>query len=167
MVNKRFVVASALCVAWSGLAMAQTPPPSQEASMPDAKQHLVKAPKIDFEHLRDPFESYLKRVATRGKRLLEEQQSKLANRKRDPLEVFDLSTLSLVGIFKMGEHEVAMVQDSQGKGYTVHVGDYMGKKNGKIVKIDGSTVYLLEKGVDIEGNIVDRPVTLTLKEVND
>ncbi len=166
MFNKRLMVASALCVSWSGLAMAQTTPPAQEASMPNAKQHLVKAPPIDFEHLRDPFESYLKTVAMRGKRLLEEQQSKLANRQRDPLEVFDLSTLSLVGIFKMGKQQVAMVQDSQGKGYTVHVGNYMGKKNGHIVKIDQSTVYLMEKAIDIEGNIVDKPVTLTLKEVN-
>jgi len=147
-----------------GIAEAATPP---ESTMPDARQHQVKAPVIDFEHLRDPFASYLKTIALRGQRLLQAEQSKLANRKREPLEVFDLSTLSLVGIYKMGSKRVAMVQDSQGKGYTVSKGDYMGKNSGRIDKIDDNTVYLVEKKLNIEGQIVDHKVALTLKEVND
>jgi len=166
MLYKWFIVASYLwgMLITSNLAEAATPP---EQPLPDARQHQVKAPPIDFEHLRDPFASYLKTVALRGQRLLKAQQSKLQNREREPLEVFDLSTLSLVGIYKMGSKRVAMVQDSQGKGYTVKEGNYMGKNSGRIEKIDDKTLYLVERMLNAEGNIVDRQVTLTLKEVND
>jgi len=166
MLYKWFIVASYLCgmFVYSGLAEAVTPP---EASIPDARQHQAKAPYIDFEHLRDPFASYLKTIAQRGQRLLKAQQSKLQNREREALEVFDLSTLSLVGIYKMGENRVAMVQDSQGKGYTVKQGNYMGKNSGRIEKIDAKTLYLVERMLNAEGQIVDQQVTLTLKEVND
>jgi len=166
MLYKWFIVASYLCVTliWSGVAEAAMKP---ETAIPDARQHQVKAPNIDFEHLRDPFASYLKTVAQRGQRLLKAQQSKLQNRKREPLEVFDLSTLTLVAIYKMGSKRVAMVQDSQGKGYTVKQGNYMGKNSGRIEKIDRNTVYLVERMLNTEGQIVDHQVTLTLKEVND
>ncbi|MDQ6994125.1 MAG: pilus assembly protein PilP [Mariprofundaceae bacterium] len=160
------MVASYLCVGagWGiGIAQASSAP---EPAIPDARQHQMKAPPIDFEHLRDPFTSYLDTIALRGQRLLKAQQSKLFNRKREPLEVFDLSTLSLVGIYKMGDQRVAMVQDSQGKGYTVHQGNYMGKNSGQVEKIDEDTIYLVERMLNAEGQIVDQQVTLTLKEVN-
>jgi len=133
----------------------------------DTKTYQVRAPDIHFDTLRDPFASYLLTVALRGKQLLEAQQSQLANREREALEVFDLSTLSLVGIFKMGDKRVAMIQDSQGKGYTVTQGNYMGKNNGKIERIDDDTVYLVESLLDSKGLVVKEPTTLTIKEVND
>ncbi len=166
MLYKWFIVASYLYGMSAGMGVAQSNNEPKTA-FPNAREHLVKAPNIDFEHLRDPFASYLDRVAMRGQRLLMKQQSQLKKRQREPLEVFDLTTLSLVGIYKMGDKRVAMVQDSQGKGYTVERGNYMGKNSGHIEKIDQNTVYLMEKRLDIEGHIVDRQVTLTLKEVND
>ena len=114
-------------------------------NIPDAMQHLAQAPDINFETLRDPFASYLATVALRGRLLLAEKQSKLANRMRQPLEAFDLSTLSLTGIFSMGEKRVAMIQDNQGQGYTVTRGDYIGKNSGRIEKIDFDTIYLVEE----------------------
>jgi len=136
------------------------------ATIPDAMQHLVKAPDMDIEKLRDPFASYLATVAMRNKRLIDERQAKTANRTRQPLEFFDLSTLTLTGVFSMGEKRVAMIQDNQGQGYTVSRGDYMGKNNGIIEKIDESTLYLVEQVVNPAGDIIDHQVTLTLKEVN-
>jgi len=134
---------------------------------PNAMQHLVQAPDINFEALRDPFASYLATVALRGRLLLAEKQSKLANRIRQPLEAFDLSTLTLTGILSMGEKRVAMIQDNQGQGYTVTRGDYMGKNNGLIEKIDLATIYLVEQVVNPAGDIIDHQVTLTLKEINE
>jgi len=145
---------------------AETSTPDSE-TIPDAMQHLVQAPDINFETLRDPFASYLATVALRGRLLLAEKQSKLANRTRQPLEFFDLSTLTLTGIFSMGKKRVAMVQDNQGQGYTVTRGDYMGKNSGLIEKIDLDTLYLVEQVVNPAGDIIDHQVTLTLKEVNE
>ena len=140
---------------------------TDENSMPDAMQHLVKAPDINFETLRDPFASYIATVALRGQLLLAEKKSRLANRTRQPLEYFDLSSLKLTGIFSIGKKRVAMIEDNQGQGYTVTRGDYMGKDNGVIEKIDDDTVYLVEQIVNPAGDIVDHQVTLTLKEVNE
>ncbi len=140
---------------------------TNDESIPDAMQHLVKAPNIDFESLRDPFASYLATVALRGRLLLAEKQSKLANRARQPLEFFDLGSLTLTGIFSMGKKRVAMVQDNQGQGYTVTRGDYMGKNNGLVEKIDLDTLYLVEQVVNPAGDIIDHQVTLTLKELNE
>jgi type IV pilus assembly protein PilP len=156
----------AIFTALSTSALAVETSNSNDEAMPDAMQHLVKAPDIDFEVLRDPFASYLATVALRGRLLLAEKQSKLANRTRQPLEFFDLSTLTLTGIFSMGKKRVAMVQDNQGQGYTITRGDYMGKNNGLVEKIDIDTLYLVEQVVNPAGDIIDHQVTLTLKEIN-
>lgn len=134
--------------------------------LPDAMQHLVTAPPIDFDNLRDPFASYLATVAARGQRILQEKRMQLANRPREALENFDLATLKLVAIYRQGEERVAMVEDATGKGYIVRRGNYMGTNNGRIEKIDADTLYLVEQVLNPAGEIIDHQVTLTLKEVN-
>jgi len=135
--------------------------------VPDAMRHMVKGPDVDIESIRDPFQSYLALVASRGRQVLAERQARLANRQREPLEDFDLSTLKLVAIMKMGQQRVAMVEDPEGKGHIVRRGNYMGKNNGRVEKITDDSVYLVEQVVNPAGDIVDRQVTLTLKEVNE
>ncbi|PJA32765.1 MAG: fimbrial assembly protein [Zetaproteobacteria bacterium CG_4_9_14_3_um_filter_53_7] len=142
-------------------------PDAMMDEMPDAMQHMVTAPAIDFANLRDPFASYLETVATRGRNSLIENQLRLTNRTREKLEDYDLSTLSLVAIFSMGGERVAMVQDSTAKGYIVRRGNFLGKDNGKIEKITNDTVFLVEQVLNPAGEITDRQVSLTMKEVNE
>jgi type IV pilus assembly protein PilP len=137
-----------------------------EEAVPDAMQHLLKAPEIDFANLRDPFASYLSMVAQRGQAILNERRLRFENRERELLENFDLSTLKLVGVYSMGEDQVAMVEDTSGTGHTVRRGNYMGKNNGRIEKIELDTVYLVEQIINPAGDVVDNQVTLTMKEVN-
>jgi type IV pilus assembly protein PilP len=137
-----------------------------DEAIPDAMQHLLKAPEIDFANLRDPFASYLALVAQRGQAILSEQRLRFENREREILENFDLSTLKLVGIYSMGEDQVAMVEDASGKGHTIRRGNYMGKNNGRVEKIEFDTVYLVEQILNPAGDVVDNQVALTLKEVN-
>ncbi len=139
----------------------------EEEALPDAFRHMVKAPELDIANIRDPFASYLVLLEQRGRQALAERQSRLAKRMREPLEEFDLSTLKLVAIFKKGKDRVAMIQDSTGKGYIVRRGNYMGKNNGRIEKITDDTVYLVEQVLNPAGEITDRQVTLTLREVNE
>lgn len=129
-----------------------------------AIQHMVKAPEIDFEHLRDPFESYL---AVMRQQAQQRSQQWKSDHPREPLEAFDLSTLKLVAIFSMGKKQVAMVEDSTGKGYVVRVGSYMGTSSGRVTKITKDSLILTEKTIAPTGEIVNREVTLTLKEVNE
>ena len=163
------------CLMLAGIQMASaegtnTAPSAPENDIeliPDAMQHAVKAPEIDLANLRDPFASYLALVAQRGRAMLEDQRLRLENREREVLENFDLSTLKLVGVYSMGEDRVAMVEDNTGQGYTVRRGNYMGKNNGRIEKIDDDTLYLVEQVINPAGDVVDNQVTLTLKEIND
>lgn len=160
------------CFIFAGIQLAAAATDSAAAPadielVPDAMQHMVKAPEIDFANLRDPFASYLALVAKRGRAILDDQRLRLENRDREVLENFDLSTLKLVGVYSMGEDRVAMIEDATGAGYTVRRGNYMGKNSGRIEKIDSSTLYLVEQVVNPAGDVVDNQVTLTLKEVNE
>jgi len=134
--------------------------------IPDAMKHLVQGPDVDIKSLRDPFASYLALVANRGRQILAERQSRLASREREVLENFDLATLKLVATMRKGKDRVAMIEDGAGKGYLVRRGNYMGKNSGRIEKITDNSLYLVEQIVNPAGDIVDRQVTLTLKEVN-
>jgi len=137
-----------------------------ENAIPDAMQHLVRGPDVDIESLRDPFASYLALIAARNRTLLTNHQSHLAKREHEVLEAFDLATLKLVATMRMGKDRVAMIEDSSGKGYIVRRGHYIGKNNGRIKKITDDSLYLTEQIINPAGDIVERQVTLTLKEVN-
>ncbi len=148
--------------------MAAPAPVSGDSGIPDAMQHMVKAPEIDFAKLRDPFASYLARATPQGRSsTLQANKLRLNNRKREKLEEYDLDALKLVAIFSMGGERVAMVEDTRSKGYIVRRGSRMGKHNGKIEKIDDNTVFLVEQVLNPAGDIIDRQVTLTMNEVNE
>ena len=171
--SRTFILCFATLIG-SSMAFAVTLEPTSPAgkevvpdeAVPDAMQRLLKAPEIDFANLRDPFASYISLVAHRGKAILDERRSRLENRDRELLESFDLSTLRLVGVYSMGEDQVAMVEDGSGKGHTIRRGNYMGKNNGRVEKIEFDTVYLVEQIINPAGDVVDNQVTLTMKEVN-
>lgn len=143
------------------------PSPVVEGDVPDAMRHLVKAPDIDLASLRDPFTSYLARATPQGRTTIHVNQKRLSNRKREKLEAYDLEALKLVAIFSMGGERVAMIEDTISKGYIVRRGNYLGKHSGKIEKIDDNTVFLVEQVLNPAGDIIDRQVTLTMKEVNE
>jgi len=157
----------------TGLFLSATPllaaptPVADHADIPDAMQHMVKAPEIDFANLRDPFASYLARVTPKGIATQRTNQLRLNNRKREKLEEYDLDALKLVAIFSMGGERVAMVEDTINKGYIVRRGNHLGKHSGKIEKIDADTVFLVEQVLNPAGDVIDRQVTLTMKEVNE
>ncbi len=148
--------------------MAAPAPIADNSGIPDAMQHMVKAPEIDFANLRDPFASYLAKATPQGRSTtLQTNKVRLDNRKREKLEAYDLDALKLVAIFSMGGERVAMIEDTLSKGYIVRRGNRMGKHNGKIEKIDDNTVFLVEQILNPAGDIIDRQVTLTMKEVNE
>lgn len=140
-----------------------------EENIPDAMSRLMKAPDIDVANIRDPFlSSFAKNRMDEALRYKNRKRLPSNKRKREILEQFDLSTLNLVATFKKaGRDWVASVQDSTGKSYTIRRGNYMGKRGGRIEKIDGQTVYLVEQVINPAGEVVDRQTTLTLAEVND
>jgi len=61
-----------------------------------------------------------------------------------PLQKYDLSQLKLVAIIASREGNVAMVEDSAGKGYFVKKGTEIGKNDGKVTKILKDRVIIEE-----------------------
>jgi len=139
------------------------PSAEEQEALPDAFSHMAKAPDVDLESLRDPFESYLAMLEKMRQRRAARFQR---NRPTEPLERFDLSTLKLVAIFRRGNVRVAMVEDPSGKGYIVRRGSHIGRNGGRVEKITDDTVYIVEQILNPAGEIVERQVTMTLKEVN-
>jgi Tfp pilus assembly protein PilP len=123
-------------------ANASTSEEGNEPQIPDAMARLIKAPDIDIVNIRDPFLSvFEKNRIDEANRFKNRKRLPSNTRRREVLESYDLSTLTLVATFKKAGHEwVASVQDSSGKSYTIHRGNYMGKRGGRIEKIDGQTV---------------------------
>ena len=81
---------------------------------------------------------------------------------RTPLEKIDLSQLKLVGIIMASSGNRALVEDSNGKGYVIKNGTYVGTNAGKVVKIDKDKVVVAEEYEDVLGNVTLRNKELKL-----
>ncbi len=102
--------------------------------------------------LKDPFVPFLK-------------EEVVAVRKRgplSPLEKFDLGELKLVGILMKGNETVGLIEDSEGKGYSVKRGVKIGKNGGVISKITKNEIIVVEEYFDLTGRKVTREKTLML-----
>jgi Tfp pilus assembly protein PilP len=68
-----------------------------------------------------------------------------------PLERFDLSRLMLVGIIISSDGNIAVIEDSSGKGYIVEKGAYIGFNSAKIIEIKKDRILIEEKTRDASG----------------
>ncbi len=68
-----------------------------------------------------------------------------------PLEKLDLSQIKLVAVILMKNRQLAMVEETTGKGYEVRVGTYMGKNSGQVSKINQSSIVVTEYVRDYKG----------------
>jgi Tfp pilus assembly protein PilP len=84
-----------------------------------------------------------------------------------PLQRFELSEFELVGILSLSGDRKAVVQDMTGRGYTVQVGTRIGKKEGKVTRIDPKEVVIEEPFQDYLGRVKTRRVSLKLPQVNE
>ncbi len=81
---------------------------------------------------------------------------------RTPLEKIDLSQLRLVGIITAASGNKALVEESNGKGYVIRKGTYIGTNAGKVVQIQGNKVVVAEEWEDVLGNVTFRNKELKL-----
>jgi len=139
---------------------------ADESLLPAHAVQSIKAPDIDIAGLRDPFESYLTVLEQQNQKRMQAHRSKSSDRAAQPLENFDLGALKLVAIMKMGDTHAAMVEDPEGKGYVVRTGTYIGRDNGRVVKISERSVEIMEDEFTATGEIAKRKASLTLNEVN-
>ena len=84
-----------------------------------------------------------------------------------PLQKYDISQLKLVAIISTPEGNIAMVEDSTGKGYFLKKGTWIGKNDGKVTKILKDKVIIEEVYQDIFGQIKTNEISLFLQKVEE
>ena len=70
---------------------------------------------------------------------------------RGPLEQFDVSQLSLIGVVWNANNARALIQDPSGMSYIVAEGAKIGKNSGRVTSIDDNLVVVKETYVDFLG----------------
>jgi type IV pilus assembly protein PilP len=87
------------------------------------------------------------------------------NRRREPLEAFELETMAMAGTLLRQGRAVALVSVDKML-YQVRVGDYMGQNNGRVVKIEEGRIELREVVQDASGEWVERAASLQTQEAS-
>lgn len=84
-----------------------------------------------------------------------------------PLQKYDISQLKLVAIISTPEGNIALVEDSTGKGYFLKKGTEIGKNDGKVTKILKDRVVVEELYQDIFGQTKSSEISLFLHKVEE
>jgi type IV pilus assembly protein PilP len=135
----------------------QPPTPSAEKATV-AKSSSQDRPIYNPKDKIDPFEPLF-----REKPVVAVAKKKRKKRvPRTPLEKIDLSQLKLVGIILASSGNRALVEESNGKGYVIKNGTYVGTNAGKVVKIEKEKVIVAEEYEDVLGNVTLRNKELRL-----
>ena len=110
--------------------------------------------------LRDPFESNTDIDEAPGatKNSLHPE----TDRPKQLLESFPLDALSMVGTLEQLDNAWGLIKDPQNIVHKVKLGNYMGKNEGRIIKITESTIYLVEIVSDGIGGYIERDASITV-----
>ena len=103
----------------------------------------------------DPFDPLIKDAPPPEKRV-EVVEKEVPRRILTPLEKLDFSQMKLVAVMGRESGNIAMVQESGGKGYLVDIGTYIGKNSGQVVAIEKDKLLIQEQVKDYKGNTVER-----------
>lgn len=136
------------------------PPPSPTAT--PRKKTISSAPASEKEKdyvydptgKRDPFQPF---IATQTPVMPVDEEVPIT-----PLQKYDLSQLKLVAIMVGTGDGKAMVEDSEGKGYIVEKGVYVGRNFGKVKTILKDRVIIEERYKDYMGQVKTKEIVLRL-----
>ncbi len=109
----------------------------------------------------DPFAPL---INTAAKKAPETAQQRKPRRILTPLEKFDFSQIRLVAVIIAKSGNIAMVEDSTHKGYTIRVGTYIGRNGGRVVKIENDRVIVKERIRNFKGEYIMRLQVLKLNK---
>jgi len=130
--------------------------PKPEAKAPDVPaaeaRSQAKAPEpsalYDPRGKRDPFVSFIK--------VEERKRAGIDTASLPPLQRYDLGELKFVGVIWMKKGARALVEDAEGKGYSVTVGTRIGRSGGVVSRITGKEILVREEFVGNRGEKIVR-----------
>jgi Tfp pilus assembly protein PilP len=123
--------------------------PKPEAKAPAAPAAEAPAKKVaevalyDPRGKRDPFVSFIK--------VEERKRGGVGAELLPPLQRYDLGELKFVGVIWMKTGARALVEDAEGKGYSVTVGTRIGRSGGVVSRITGKEIFVKEEFVGNRG----------------
>ena len=136
--------------------VAQARPRAQEAAPQEASYGAIGPSGFHYDatKLRDPFRSFE----------WEQLALELSNSATEgPLEKFDVSQLSLVGVVWNATKARALIQDPSGMSYIVAEGTKIGKSNGRVTQIDDNLVVVQETYVDSSGETTTKDIEMRIR----
>lgn len=115
--------------------------------------------KYDDQNRRDPFSPSTAELqtnsATNGPR-------PDANRAKQPLEMFALDSLKMVGTVGSGAGMEVLIKDPGGVIHRVHANEYMGQNYGHVTAISEDHIDLVELVSNGNGGWMERPASIAL-----
>ena len=106
----------------------------------------------------DPFEPLLRDETTSNVVQLKPKK----RTPNTPLESIDIGQLKLVAIIGAAKGNLAMVQESSGKGYLIRPGTLIGTNSGKVVSIEANKVLFEEEYEDTHGKTITQKKEIIL-----
>jgi len=107
---------------------------------------------------KDPFKPFLQMASTRGSS---------RNVPLTPLEKYEISQLKLVAIISSPEGNIALIEDSAGKGYFLKKGIGIGKNEGKVARILKDKVVIEETYQDVFGQTKINEISILLHRLEE
>lgn len=109
--------------------------------------------------LRDPFSAPQASQEAKGNGLRPD-----TSRRKEPLELYPLDGLSMLGIIEKDKRTFALIRSSDGTIHQVTVGNYAGQNYGRIINIHEDRVDLIEIIPDGTGGWIERPASIAMRE---
>jgi Tfp pilus assembly protein PilP len=123
--------------------------PKPEAKAPAAPAAEAQAKKVEQVALydprgkRDPFVSFIK--------VEERRKAAVGIASLPPLQRYELGELKFVGVIWTKKGARGLVEDAEGKGYSVMVGTRIGRSGGVVSRITGKEIFVREEIVGNRG----------------
>jgi len=128
------------------------PPPEAKAPAPPAAEAQAKkaepAALYDPRGKRDPFVSFIK--------VEERRKGAIGTGSLPPLQRYELGELKFVGVIWTKKGARGLVEDAEGKGYSVTVGMRIGRSGGVVSRITGKEILVREEFVGNRGEKIVR-----------
>ena len=129
-----------------------TQPVAQKAEEPQKKAEPVAL--YDPRGKRDPFLSFVREGTP--------QRGKADLSALPPIQRYELGELKLVGILWTKKGPMALVEDAEGKGYSVTTGSRIGRSGGVVTRITEKELFVREEYPGYRGEKAFRENTLKL-----
>ncbi len=130
---------------------------AKAAEAPSAVETAAKAPaeeRYNPKGKRDPFEPFIKS---------DRKSSEAELAAVPPLQRYDINELRFVGVIWTAKGARALVEDIEGKGYSVTVGTKIGRSGGVVTRITDGQLFVGEVSREPTGAKVVREISLKLQ----